>query len=400
MKIGKAVIKQRVYKTLLLLVSLCISLAACEIVLRIISSEEYYVRTPGTKRITKPQQGVMPGISGENRFYINSFGIRGDTFRDDQDYRILAIGGSTTECFYLDELEAWPYLVQEILNENQQHNVWVGNVGRSGHNSKHHIAQVQILLKQYPKIDAILILVGINDFDKRLRPDKKYKPFPAFESLDPQKYSNLLTEAFAVIPPNSRLRLPFYRRTEIEYRLQKIRWHFKYRELNQDNAGRFYIKRRKYRQSARVIRTTLPHLSSALEEYSRNLHAIIDLSRERGTRMIFVTQPTLWKHGLPQHLRNLLWFGGLGQYKNKGADEYYSVEALADGMRMYNETLKKVCRSRNVECIDLAPLLPADTTVFYDDCHFNEPGSKKVAKIIAEYLLRENKPKLLTSKGN
>ena len=141
----------------------------------------------------------------------------------------------------------------------------------------------------------------------------------------------------------------------------------------------------------------MPDLSSALEEYSRNLNAIIDLAEVRHTRTIFVTQPTMWKPGLPKELSDLLLFGGVGRYHRESGHEYYSVEALSEGMSMYNEKLMGVCRSRNVECVDLASYLPADTTVFYDDCHFNESGSEKVATIIAEYLLQDSKPKLLSS---
>jgi hypothetical protein len=65
---------------------------------------------------------------------------------------------------------------------------------------------------------------------------------------------------------------------------------------------------------------------------------------------------------------------------------FYSVEALAEGMAAYNGRLLEICRQRQVECIDLATLLPKDTTVFYDDAHFNESGAKQVARIVADYL--------------
>jgi len=35
--------------------------------------------------------------------------------------------------------------------------------------------------------------------------------------------------------------------------------------------------------------------------------------------------------------------------------------------------------------LDLASLLQKDTTVFYDDVHFNESGAEKVSNIIAQY---------------
>lgn len=57
-------------------------------------------------------------------------------------------------------------------------------------------------------------------------------------------------------------------------------------------------------------------------------------------------------------------------------------------MGRYNETLSKVCRAQHVECIDLASLLPKDTSVFYDDIHFNEEGADKVAEILAQHMMQ------------
>jgi len=238
--------RQRFYSGVLLLFSVIVSVFGCEVVFRAISSNKYYVHRPGLTITTKPLQGVLPGISGENRYYINSFGLRGDSFSDDQDYRFLAIGGSTTDCFYLDESEAWPYLLQEILNENQDQNVWVGNAGRSSHKTHHHLPQVQLLLKQYPKIDVIILLVGFNDFIQRLAQDNKYTPLPPFNSLNAVRYNNLLVRAFDVLPPSTHLNLPFYEKTEIWYRLRKLKWHFMNRESNQDGSGKMVARRRRW----------------------------------------------------------------------------------------------------------------------------------------------------------
>ena len=40
-----------------------------------------------------------------------------------------------------------------------------------------------------------------------------------------------------------------------------------------------------------------------------------------------------------------------------------------------------------VDCLDLAAVLPKDTTIFYDDCHFNEHGAEVMAKELTRHLL-------------
>jgi hypothetical protein len=137
---------------------------------------------------------------------------------------------------------------------------------------------------------------------------------------------------------------------------------------------------------ASSIRTTLPDLSSALEEYARNVNTIIDHAKSKGIRVILVTQPYLWRSGLPSEELSLLWWGGIGKYQEELGHEYYSIEALAEGLKMYNETLLRICHTTNVECIDLESQLSKETSNFYDDMHFNESGSRNVATVLGEYL--------------
>ena len=157
------------------------------------------------------------------------------------------------------------------------------------------------------------------------------------------------------------------------------------RENVQDQAGKIYITWREHRQNATDIRDELPDLSSALETYASNLNKMIDVANEKSVRLILVTQPTLWRPDLPEDLAALLWLGGIGNFQAESGKPYYSVGALDRAMQAYNDTLLQICRQRKVECVDLASMLAKDTTVFYDDVHFNESGARKVAAVLADY---------------
>jgi hypothetical protein len=78
--------------------------------------------------------------------------------------------------------------------------------------------------------------------------------------------------------------------------------------------------------------------------------------------------------------------GGIGKYQEQKSGVYYSPKALASGMRMFNDVLKSSTSTHNIMCIDIADKLPKDTSVFYDDCHFNESGARKVADEILSQL--------------
>ena len=344
----------------------------------------YYIWPSGFHTVFKPLPAVMPGITGESRFIANSKGIRGDEIPAGQAYKILAIGGSTTECTFLDQLEAWPFLLQKKLMSSTNDNIWVGNIGKSGNTTRHNILQMRYLLPQFPDINAVIALVGINDLTIALSRGSGY-------TEQDESEEELSISSFSMTPLNHKSHLPFYKKTAIWQVCKKLRYLIFSGSEKQDTEGRQYIIWREHRKKAKAIIDVLPDMSKALEEYSRNINIMIDLAEETHVRLIFITQPVLWKPGLSKGLKDLLWLGGVGSFQKEEGKEYYSVDALADAMKMYNDTLLNICHRRGVEYIDLAAFLPKDTSVFYDDCHFNEKGSEIMAELINQYML-EHKP--------
>ncbi len=344
----------------------------------------YYPWKPHQRALFHPDPALMPGIEGDSNFIVNSRGIRGDEFSGDDEYRILAIGGSTTECKYLDQSEAWPQLLQELLNrKGGGSNFWVGNIGQSGRTTREHLVQTKYLLPQLPEIDAVILLAGINDFGLRLMKGDEYDP-AYLDTAEGEEAT--VRRAFAWRIDRDPF-LPYYRRSAVGrllesfFRAERPGPGAADQELIEDKVGGNYARRRTRRQRS-PLRDQLPDLSSALDEYGANLNAIVDLIEDRGLRLIMVTQPTIWRPDLTPEKETFLWVGG-------GPDGkfYYSVEALASGMAAYNRRMIEVCRERGIECLDIADGFPRDLSVFYDDAHFNENGARLMAEKLAEYLL-------------
>ena len=346
--------------------------------------DRYCVWPPCSRTVFKPCAEIMPGVSGESHFIINSQGMRGDEPSATDNYRLLTIGGSTTECLFLDQALTWPQLLQDRLNMNNKGiHVRVGNVAKSGLTLRENALQVNHLLPQHPEVNTILVLAGLNDLSLRLEQGDSYTQG---DLPSPEAEQRLLNRAFAVLPKRNPL-LPYYERSGLWHSLKRIEkdqlQNAKFDDIQvDDQAGKSYLKRRQARANA-PMRAELPDLADSLSEFRRNLNTIIDLAKARHVRIIFMTQPALWREDLTDKERALLWFG-------RGKDNrYYSVEALLQGLSAYNEQTKAVCQQRGVECIDLAGLLPRDMTVFYDDAHFNESGAGKVAGLVAEQLSRQ-----------
>jgi lysophospholipase L1-like esterase len=361
-----------------------------EVLLRALASDAWFVWPPNLRHEFHPSPEIMPGVRGVSRFTINASGLRGEDFSEDQDVRLLALGGSTTECLFLDDREAWPRLLQgHLAAARKDAQIWVGSAGKSGHNTWHHEVQAERLLAQYPPIDVLLVLAGVNDLSQRLALDRAYAPPPP---------DNVLDEAFEQKP----LRFmdgPFYKRTALWQGLKKIDRRLRTAGTAQDATGRVYVTWRRHRQGVRGLRNELPDLGPALSEYADNLRAIGETAARHGVRVVFLTQPTLWREDLPPELQRLLWMGGVGRFQEEEGHDYYSAGALATGMAAYNRTLLEVCREiPGALCIDLAASLPRDATTFYDDVHFNEAGSRRVARVLADRLLAAD-PGLLRGGG-
>jgi hypothetical protein len=258
----------------------------------------------------------------------------------------------------------------------------------SGMTSRNHVvAMEQLPLREFG-VQAVVVMVGVNDLIKRLARDVEYDP----DFLTrPTAYRTLIAETFSYEqrPDHER---PWHERLALWRLYRRVRRWLgddppEAIALLQDKRGRAYVRWREHRRNASEYREVLPDLAPALDEYMRNLHRLADAVEVGDARPILVTQPTLWQPGLGAELQDLLWLGGIGPFTKEEGLPYYSVEALDRAMEAYNDTLLQVCRDRDVECIDLASMLSKDTSVFYDDVHFNENGARQVAAVISNYLL-------------
>ena len=344
----------------------------------------YLVWPPSLKHKNVPAPAVFRGVVGEARFETNRLGIRGPEFSrsPEDEYRILVLGGSAVESFYLDQEEAWPALVGAGLPATADgRKVWVGNLGRSGHNSRDHVMEMRLLVPRLP-IDVIVVMMGVNDLGLRLAQDAAYNP--AFLE-SPANVAYQIRHAFAVRPSDPNL--PFYRQgwvgrfLGLEPESLRVKpWQVV------DNAGWAFQQWRELRWKGPKV-TTLPALSSALEEFASNAAEIAWRGREMGARVVFLTQPALWRADLSPAELHTLWMGGIGDYQGGGAS-YYAAEALARGLAAYNQALLDFCNRTGAECFDLASRVPLDLTIFYDDCHFNENGARVVAESVVGYLAK------------
>lgn len=356
----------------------------------------YYVFAPQSLVTTEPVTELMPGVEGAAEFRTNAHGIRGEELGPDgSEYRILTFGGSTAQNVYLDQSESWPLLLGSLLGPTADgRRTWAGSVGRSGATARTNLVQFRYLIPSIPRMDLAVLLLGVNDLGTALRQEWAYEP-PAPIS-DPEAERLQMPQAFLRVPGSflgaaqDGVSVPFYKRSALWSvgRLARDAWVARTGGFRQDRFGETLVTWRAHRQQSPVIHDSLPSLVEPLAEYRGYVEEILDLAEDYGIRVVLVTQPALWRHDLGAHERALLWMGGAGDFQSRPGQAYFSPGALADAMHAYNRVLLDVCRTRSVECVDLAAAVPADTTMFYDDVHPTERGSRLFAEVLAEHLRR------------
>jgi hypothetical protein len=332
------------------------------------------LHAPGMRKVAKTNPEIAPGVSGVSRLTINQLGLRGPN-PNGETHRILCVGGSTTFCSYLDDEETWPAVLMQKLNEDAAPpRTWVANAGKNGLDLLHHIE----FLKRWEiasKFDVCIVLCGVNDLEHSIRMPRKDRI-----ALAPSRVFDVGGPDYPLTPHFKQAYLYGMFKTAVKRILG-------FEESDsQADEGAFYAKYRREHQEA-IHDYPLPPLGEHLAFYKKSLAELQALCDEKGLRLILLTQPALWRDDLPPELERLLWSRPIGR-----TGRVLSTEALARGMKAFNDSLREFCAERSVELVDLAAVLPKDESVFYDDEHFNENGARRVAGLIADHFRAQFSP--------
>ncbi len=370
-----------------------VALGSSELLLRLRDRATTYRVLPVAVRAEfQPAPGLMPGVEGRSIYSTTADGIRGRPYAEQGALNLLAIGGSTTECLYLDDGEAWPALLESELQSTLGRAVWVGNIGVSGMGAAEHVLVVRHYAPQL-RLDWVVVLVGVNDLMPVLRRGARYEP----GSEDPDDYGYFLDRSFRVRPLlDSRIDRPFPQNLAVWNLAQRgyaavRRWRdadLRDGDLRvEDRVGSNYERRRDILRATRQI-IELPDLAPALGPFERNLLELVESVRHQGADLVLLTQPSAWHEHISPEMERLLWLGFFGDKEVPHAR--YRPTDLERALRAFNDVTLRVCEISAARCIDLASELtvPQRESYYYDDVHLNEAGARRVAEILALHLAR------------
>jgi lysophospholipase L1-like esterase len=291
----------------------------------------------------------------------NKIGFRGPPLPNDnvRTLRVLTIGGSTTECFYLSDGKGWPALLYRDLRQHFSP-LWLNNAGLDGHSTFGHLLLLRSLDARI-RPDVALFLTGINEIgrDEANIFDIVIAPGLHFGSI--KEFIKTLGNYSEVVS----LGLNIYR-SWMARDMQVA--HNPHVPTPQDMVARFTLDRR---------RQILEAQAKSLAGYARRLQELIALTRKRGIMPVFMTQPALFGDQIDPTTHV-----DLARYPFQGMDGSTAWAVL----QLYNDVTRRIAAKHQVPLIDLANEMPKDSAYYYDPAHYNNAGARKVSEIVARNL--------------
>lgn len=325
--------------------------------------------------ITEAEPG-LPGLSGMHHFTTNNMGFRGDTLLDPKptgEFRIFMVGGSTTECFYLDDNDDLARVVQRELAAvaPAEARVRVYNAGASGAASDDHVAMIsQRLVHLEP--DLIVVFCGINDLSRSIY-HYDYRHYVEYHPA---------------------YRKPWFKRWPMHLQIVRRGFHFKNR-LRPDPRD-LQEQRRLVTNYAGLIglQRTVPATDAVPRtdeaSYATNLRSMAGLSSGHDFKLVFMTQQTTWNSTVDPSAKDHHWMryrAGAPESDATATGITFREDVMDGAMERLNDTMRAVCSEESIPLYDLSRALPKSLEFFYDDCHFNVAGAATTGKNLAAFLI-------------
>lgn len=276
------------------------------------------------------------------------------TDKDPGTFRILCLGGSTTEELALPEDKRYPAVLEDILRKRYPAaKIEVFNGAKNWYTTKHSLISYITYYSDW-KPDLIIVMHAINDLCRSFSPrDFAIGPYnslwahfygPAINGARPPTFEEHLLGYFEV-PLNA--------------------WYARYRFLEADYPLDTYV---------------------SFSAFKENLRKIVRYGRANSADIILVSQPSLYKEKMGIEEKQALYFGRTiaNRRLNFMQTEYPSAESFCRAMKIFNEAARSVALSEGALFVDADGAIEKNLDNFEDDAHYTQRGARLLAEAIAE----------------
>lgn len=296
----------------------------------------------------------VPGLDQHLIHTKNSLGFRGEEPNDSNATKIICMGGSTTECFYLSDGKDWPNVLGAKLKKVNP-SVWLNNAGMDGQSSHGNLQ----MLKQYIvqlKPDYIILMCGLNDMSLD-EPNR----FDEYSGKWYQKLYNFLELPSTIV---NIIRADKAKKTDLNH--QAFQDITKMETLDMSDT-----------QILHRLEAEQPYIGP----YKDRIREFADICAANNIKLIFVAQSILFSDE-----KDLMTNVDLGKLKT--GDINGKTRSFI--LKMYNKSTSDVADEKSVPFINLAARLPKDSRLFYDGYHFTNDGADLAAEMIFDALVSQN----------
>lgn len=244
------------------------------------------------------------------------------------DLKLVFIGGSSTECAFMEELNRFPYKVGRIIEDKINRKVNSYNAGVSYNNSFH---TMNILLNKIIPLrpDVVVIMHAINEVNAFLFENGYWGTDPFW----PREITS-----------------PFSKKKKQVALKPKDKHEFR------------------------------NELVAFMNEFHSNLKTVISICREKKITAVLMTEANRLTSAPHSTINNSIK-KSLGKI---GGIDYSSYKEIYDQV---NQVVRNVGSEEGALVIDLANKIPQSDRYMYDVVHYNDFGSQFAANIIAGELI-------------
>jgi lysophospholipase L1-like esterase len=261
-------------------------------------------------------------------------------------FNIFCLGGSTTE-FRDSRGRDWPGLTQKLIREKYNiDSIRFYNLGKQWYTTQHTLINYIQNLRKF-KPDVIIVMHNINDL---------------LINADFSRFSNgNFREDYGHFLGPEALMIKYGSLAEFIFNNLKLLWY---------GPEPVDIKTDKF---------------PGLVSFRNNLKTLTELARNSDTKIIFMTQPNIYKQKMnSEELQSL----NMLNREAIGDGIRWTYETALSGIKKYNDTIRELSNELNVPLVDLEKVVPKSLDYFYDDVHYTDKTYDLISSYLSDELLK------------
>lgn len=342
-----------------------------------------YAWTPGARARLEVDRAAAPELEPVIEHRFNRDGERGaePPAAGEPAFRVLVVGGSAAECYFLDQDSAWPAVLERELSRPESlaalhaERVHVGNAARSLVTCRHLDTLVERHLAGRERLDAIVILAGASDVVSWLEHDA---PAVIDEApIPPQRLFGWHPDGpFGWKPSKLALRrAAVLVRSLVLHPLDR-----------RSNVGRRLAEQRRMRAEATTIVRELPDPTPLVRHFDLWFERLVRRCQRHARLVVVARQPWLERDLTPAEERRL-WSFAAGRPHEGVVTKYFAREVAWRLLGLVDERARSIARDLGVASLDLNAHVAPTFENYYDDLHHTPAGCRKIGAAVAQAVI-------------